>query len=532
MLEFRRLSIDAKTTVIGIDSSTTSTKVVAFDRTGAVISQASASYPYHAPHPGWVEQNADDWWRACCDASRTVTSELRGAGYSIEGLACTHQRFSFVPVDERFQALRPAILWNDLRCPDEAEAVRETVGVGRVFSTTGYPPGQWTLYKALWLKRHEPEIYRRTAFLMLVHDYLVYRLTGAVCTSQSSAAMTGALAIESPSEWAKELIREIGVRDDIWVEPVLPAGAHAGSVSLEGAAVTGLPEGLPVFAGAGDQPCGTLGAGVYRSGQLGTNGGTSCSNELVVERLPPLVQPDYFVEINPAGGYIIENDVPSGGSAVANWYRREFCAQDGSPACAPGADPWGVIYGALAETAPGNRGFMIVPYLQGVYGPYWDQNARAVSLGLQTDHRREHLVRALFEGVAYEARREVELMTRSTGVEVEEIRMYGGSARSDHWNQLFADVFDTVVHVPATEEATALGAALCAAVGSGAFASFGDAAEAMTRIDRTYRPAPDHASIYERYFTDVYLELYDRVSDLVARIADIETDLQMRGQAE
>jgi xylulokinase len=279
-----------------------------------------------------------------------------------------------------------------------------------------------------------------------------------------------------------------------------------------------------VYAAAGDQPCGSLGAGVAEPGQLGVNGGTSCSNELLVDQLPDRSRADYFIEISPTGRYIVENDIPSGGSAVMRWYRERFGHADLAEAEKSGRDPWDVIYDALGVTEPGNRGFMIVPYLQGVYGPYWDQNARAVALGIQSDHTRHHLVRGLLEGVAYESRREVELMTSTTGLKVTEIRMYGGSARSGAWNQLFADMFNVQVSVPSTPESTALGAAMCAAVGSGIRKDFVSAAESMVTIRAIYTPDADRAALYHRYYTEVYRELYDAVIGIVGRATRISSE--------
>ena len=543
--------------IIGVDSSTTATKVIAFDLEGRVVAEASDSYPTYSPRPGWVEQDADRWWTAFSEACREVTASIsqssrRGRSLGdLEGIAFTHQRFSFVPVDADMQPLRRAILWNDLRCQAEAEAARERVGANEIFRRTGYPPGQWTLYKAMWLAKHEPEVYRKTAKLLLVPDLIAYRLTGALATSQSSAAMTGALDIERPSRWAVGLIRDLEVRPDVWVDDIVPAGARLGTVSVQSGAATGLPEGLPVFAAGGDQPCGSLGAGAIKPGQLAINGGTSCSNEFIVDSIPDRREPVYFIEISPTGNYIVENDIPSGGSAVMRWYRERFGEADLREAEITGRDPWEVIYGAMAETEPGNRGFIVVPYLQGVYGPYWDQNARGVAIGLQSDHTRKHLVRALLEGVAYEARREVEFMrrigesprgvtlddgTRNGGTSngetaLDEIRMYGGSARSAHWNQLFADVFDVPVAVPSTPETTALGAAICAAVGAGVYSSYDQATTEMVCVESTYKPDPEVVPIYDRYYNEVYRGLYDSVRDLVQRTAAISRDIDKIGES-
>lgn len=511
--------------VLGVDSSTTATKVVAFDSDGRVVADAVSTYRYTTRGPGWAEQDPALWWSSLCDACGLVVAALDDPS-EIGGLAITHQRFSFCVLDKNMAPLYPAILWNDTRCGRESEFARRERDPSRIFRRTGYPPGQWSLYKLLWLKRNEPAVYDAIHRMVLVPDYLNWRLTGELSTSQSSAAMTGALDIAAPGAWARDVIRDLGVRDDIWVEPILPGACRVGGVTSAAAVDTGLPEGVPVFTAAGDQPCGSLASGVNRPGLLGINGGTSCSNEFLVGGLPPRDNPDYFVEISPAGDYIVENDIPSGGSAVMNWYRDHFGALEEQEAEREGSDPWDVIFAQLDTTPPGNRGMMVVPYLQAVYGPYWNQNARGVVAGLHRDHSRGNLVRGLLEGVAYEARREVELMTSSTGVELEEIRMYGGSAKNRRWNQLFADVFGVPVRVAKAGEATALGAAMCASVGCGMHGSFDEAVEAMVEFEGSYVPDAARRHLYDRYYREAYITLYDRVADLHDAIADINKEAE------
>ena len=208
--------------------------------------------------------------------------------------------------------LRRAILWNDIRCNREAEYAAEKLGKLHIFDRTGYPPGQWTLYKALWLKNNEPEVYDKIFKLVLVQDYLIYRLTGNLVTLSGAGTMTGALDIEKPDRWAYDIIGALGVREDIWIDKILPGGTIAGQVTKEAALETGLPEGLPVVTGAGDQPCGILGAGVTQPGEIGINGGTSCTNEFVSAGVPKREAVNYFIELSPSGDYILENYIPGG----------------------------------------------------------------------------------------------------------------------------------------------------------------------------------------------------------------------------
>jgi len=512
--------------VLGCDSSTSATKVIAFDDHGRTVAEGAGTYPLHQEHPGWVEQDCEDWWRAFCEASRAVVEHGDVDPTRFEGIGLTHQRFTFVPMDADLRPLRRAILWNDIRCGKEADHAAATLGKQRIFERTGYPPGQWTLYKALWLQKHEPECYGKIHKLMLVQDYLIYRLTGEVATLQGACTMTGAHDIANPDRWAWDVIDELGLRRDIWIEPILPGGAVAGRVTAEAARETGLPEGLPVVTGAGDQPCGILGAGVIEPGEIGINGGTSCTNELVASGVPAREEPDYFIELSPTGDYIVENYIPSGGSALMNWYKNHFGGYEVHRSEDEGRNIWEVIYGRAADAPVGNRGVLLLPFFQGANGPFWDLNARGAIAGLHTEHGAPELVRAVIEGLAYECRREAELMSRGSGTEVALIKMYGGSARSDIWNQTFADVFDKPLVVADTAETTALGAAISAAVGTGVWADWHPAVQAMVDIARQYEPIPEHVAIYDRFYEEAYKGLYEQLRGTFAAVAKINDALE------
>lgn len=507
--------------VLGVDSSTSATKVIAFTAEGHTLAEGANRYPLYSEHPSWVEQDPEDWWTAFAAGCKTVTGSGDVDIKRIAGIGLTHQRFTFVPVDKDIRPLRRAILWNDIRCSKEAEFARKMLGAGKIFERTGYPPGQWTLYKALWLKNNEPEVYEKTYKLVLVQDYLIYRLTGNLVTLSGAATMSGALDITEPTKWAYDVIEGIGVRKDIWIEPILKGGVVAGTVTKKAAEETGLPEGLPVVTGAGDQPCGTLGAGVTQPGEIAINGGTSCTNEFVSDGLPKRDKQNYFIEISPTGDYLVENYIPSGGSALMNWYKDNFGHWECDHAEKNGHNVYDIIYNQAGETPAGNYGAMLVPYFQGANGPFWDLNARGIFLGLNNMTGRSQMVRAIMEGLAYESLREAELMEEGTGTRVERIMMYGGSAKSDYWNQTFSDVFNRPLSVPHTAETTSLGAAISVAVATGLFGDFKSCVKNMVTVEREYKPITTNAVKYEKFYRNVYVKIYDRLADLMSEIATI-----------
>jgi len=502
--------------VIGVDSGTSSTRAILFDARGRALAEGRRAYQVLRPRPGWVEQKAEWWWEALVGSLR----DLLAAGVDpaeIMGLAITHQRITAVPVDREMVPLRNAILWNDVRCGEQNQRALERVGRERLYRRTGYNPGIWTVYKAMWLQDHEPEIYHRMDKLVLVQDYLVHQLTGELSTTSSAAVMTGCLDVAHRHRWAEDILEELEVRPSIWVDKVLAGGEVAGRISQAGAEATGLPKGLPVIAAAGDQPCGVVGAGVTKPSMLGVNGGTSCTMETCSQTLPLDPEANYFIEISPMGTYFPENSIYSGGSALMNWLKTALGGEEER-----GEDwDWEDFYSLAGQAPPGNIGLMMIPYLSGATAPYWDVDARGVLFGLGMDHSKAHLVRAVIEGLAYEVRRQSAFMEKGTGVKIKEVRMYGGSARSRLWNQVFADVLGVAVRSTKTVETTALGAAICAAAGVGLHPDIETAAAKMVEVEGEFSPDRANRELYDRLFNEVYAQFYDRVQDLVHRATGI-----------
>lgn len=498
--------------VVGIDASTTSTKAILFDEKGAVRGYGESGYVVERPNLGWAEQQAQWWWTAFTESfGRMLQSSSCGSG-KIGAISITHQRYSFVGVDRTWLPTHPAILWCDNRCAEEAEWVAETLGREAVYAETGYVPYVWSIYKILWLKRHKPEVYKRTYKWMLVQDYLVHKLTNELATTSSSASMMGCLDIKYPTRWALGFLTKIDVDTDKFIERIEPAGSLLGRITKQAAESLGISERIPVYAAAGDQPCGCVGAGVCETHILGINGGTSCTIQGISDDIPK-GKNHFIVEINPIGKYAPEVAIHSGISMIMKWLRDRIIGDD--------SISWETLYG-LARNAPiGNRGLVCVPYFQGVEAPYWDPGARGLFVGLSVDHGIEHMVRACIEGLAYETRLILELLTDGIGEEITDLRMYGGSAVSDIWNQTFASVTGRPVRTPMTEQATALGAAMCAAAGLGVYDSVAEASKNMVSIAKEYLPIESDGHIYTETYAAVYRPLYDRVKDLVHKLARI-----------
>jgi xylulokinase len=311
---------------------------------------------------------------------------------------------------------------------------------------------------------------------------------------------------------------ECGLDLDKWLPNIKPPGTIAGVVTSQAAALTGFPAGAPVVLAAGDQACGNLGVGVCQPGILGINGGTSCALQTPSEELPLDKQMSYFVDYSSAGYYVAENGVTSGTAALTEWFRDNF----GQPERATEnteEELWDALY-QLADQAPaGNFGLMLVPYLRGANGSLWDPRARGILVGLSTDHRRENLMRALLEGLAYESRHILESMEKGTGIQIDSVRTYGGASNNDIWNQIFADVLGKTIMVTTDPAPVSLGAAITAGYGTGLYCNPIDAAERMVKIEKVYEPNFQNMNFYNDIYQDVYIHLYKPMHKLMQKVS-------------
>jgi xylulokinase len=496
--------------VVAIDLSTTACKAVAFESDGAPAAIARVALAKVSPEPGWQEQDAQDWWTAARAALTELMAQVDGA--DVSALCVTHQRETFVCLDEDAAALRPAILWLDTRA---ASQVRR-LGSKRIHEVSGKPPSTTpSLYKLAWLADHEPDVLRRTSVVADVHAYLVRRLTGRWVTSWASADPSGLVDMRT-FEYSPELLATVGLRLDQLPELVAP-GAIIGEVSGEAALATGLPAGLPVVAGAGDGQCAGLGAAICEEGRAYLNLGTAVTLGSHSEQYHASLA--FRTLSSPvAGKWTLEAVLASGALSLA-WFAREVAADD-SP------DAFERMEAAATKVEPGSEGLLFLPYVGGVGTPHWDSAARGAWVGLRERHGQAHMYRAVLEGIAFEQRMALSMMVAQIGDTVA-IRAMGGGVKSSLWTQVLADILGKPVEVTQRSETTALGAAILAAAamsldGEGSVVA---TAKRMSRGWQTVEPELGGVGA-ERYrrLADVYARLYPVLAPIFREIGEIETD--------
>lgn len=502
-----------KDLVIGVDSSTTACKAIAWDRHGAIIAETRANFELISPHPLWYEQNANDWWKALAASLRSLAAQIDPNRFA--AMCITHQRESFVPVDDHCNPLRNAILWLDDRCREQVGELDRRIGSDKIQQITGKGPStKQSLPEIIWLQQHEPDVLKRAYKLVDVHAFLVYHLTGKWITSVACADPMGTLDMQR-QVWATDLLRQLDIRPDLFVELAQP-GEIMGELTARAAAETGLPIGLPVVGGAGDGQSAGLGANITSAGKAYLNLGTAMvsgahSDHYVADRA-------FRTLCSPIVGAYTCEEVLGSGTFMVSWFVENFGPDLRGIGVKVSAEE--VLELAARKVPPGALGLMLVPYWNGVMPPYWDENATGVVIGWTGSHRREHFYRAILEGIAYEHRLAMDGIERATGQPLHEFILMGGGSRSALWCQIVADISGKKVTRSSTTEATNLGAGILAAAAAGWYKNAREAADAMTSTEQpSFEPDLKTHKIYNTLYTEVYRELFPSIQKSVDRLA-------------
>jgi sugar (pentulose or hexulose) kinase len=493
--------------VLGIDCSTTASKAVAWDCEGKAAGEGRADLEEIRPGPRYSEQRAEGWF----DATTAALADLMKSVETdrLAGVCITHQRESFVPVDEENRPRYNAILWDDARSLKQLDALGECYGHAELHRRTGR--GRSTTQaasKLRWLVENEPDIAKHAFKFMDAHGFLVQRLTGRFTTSLASADSFG-LTDMAERAWAEDLITGIGLRPDQFCQTVEP-GETIGEVTAEAARSTGLPAGLPVIAGLGDGQAACLGAGVTSLDRAYLNLGTAVTGGPIGHSY--VTDPSCRTMYGGAPHTFLLESCLRGGTATISWFMR-FAEEE-----RPDFDRYEA---AARDLGPGAGGLVLVPYWNNVMNPYWDPLASGIVVGWNQGHRREHLFRAITEGIAYEFRLAMEGIQNATGQRIGEYVILGGGSNSDLWCQIMTDVLGATVTRAHTPEATNLGAGILGALGVGWYRSVEDAAAAMTDVAERFRPEDDTRAFYDQVFSDVYRPLFPAVQQQLQRLADL-----------
>jgi xylulokinase len=474
---------------LGIDIGTGGARVVAVDRVGNLVAQAHEEYPLLMPQPGWTEQNPEDWWQATVKAIQAVTKALGARAKEIKSVGLTGQMHGSVFLDNAYQVIRPAILWNDQRTIEECEEITRRVGASRLLELTGNPAiTGFTAPKILWLRKHEPENYARINQVMLPKDYIRFRMTGISATDVSDASGTLLFDVAKRT-WSGEVCEALDIPLK-WLPPAKESPEVTGHVIPGIWALTQIPAGTPVVAGAGDQAAGAVGVGLVEQGKIAVSVGTS-GVVFAVSDGPtgdPQGRLHAFCHAVPGKWHLMGVMLSAGGSL--RWVRDALYGS---------AVSYDEIGAEVESVPPGAEGLIFAPYLTGERTPHNDPDARGAFVGLGLHHRRAHLARAAMEGIAFGLKDALVLMSE-LGISAPGLRITGGGAKGKTWRRIMAAVFASDLQRMAVDEGPAFGAAILGAVGAGVFPDVASACESMCRLGEVEEP--------NRELVGRYRELY------------------------
>lgn len=487
--------------ILAHDIGTGSDKAVLVDFSGKIIAAATAPYPTFYPEPAWVEQNPEDYWKAVCRTGREVVAKAGIQKSQIKGIVFSTQAQGVIPVSEDGIVLYPNITWVDGRAQKQAEHLMNRVGGKKLFTLFAGTPimGKDCIAKITWLKEERPEIYAKTHLILDVNGYLKYKCTGRMVTELSGASSYG-LDLKK-KDWMS-VFPLVGI-DMNRLPPLVASTDIVGGLTREAAAETGLMEGTPVFGGCDDVQAATVGSGMCGDGDIHIYLGTSawvaaCSRTADKFKHGAAAIQSADKEMNLIAG------ITESAGANIEWLKNQFFRKEMEEL---GDGIYDYMDSVVADIPPGSDHLICTPWMLGERCPVSSTTTRATLFNMTMIHTREHIMRAMYEGIGYNLRWILENYRQDYSFRCDNFRIIGGGSLDKGWMQIIADI--TGKHFAVVKDprnAGAVGAAMIPLIGLGVIPSFA-AAKEFVPIEREYHPNPENAAIYNKLFQD-YKNVY------------------------
>lgn len=490
--------------LLGIDAGTTGFKAALFTTAGEMLNVACADYALETPGPDMVEFPADEYFQALCSLTKKLLAESGVANTDIDSLAISSQGETLICLDDEGRPLMNAIVWLDNRSSRQANALRERFGVREVYERTGQADmlPTWPATKILWLRENKPEIFERTRKFLLLEDYLIWRLTG-VFAGEPNLYCSSALFDIHKNAWWPEMLNALGI-DKTRLPSIVPCASGIGRITDEAARLTGLTTKTLVVAGALDQTCNCIGAGLTKPGAVAETTGSCLAVSANLDHFVPYDEriPTTCQNHAVPGRYVLLLWSQTAGM-VFKWFANGFY-DAGSTGL---DDAFERMNRDAAEVTAGCDGLIMLPHLMGAMNPEYDLNAKGVFYGVGLRHEKKHFTRAIMEAVAYMLRRNLSQIEQ-TGQPFTDVYSMGGGARSPLWLQIKADATGKTFHPLAVSESACRGAAVLAGVGAGLYRDIDAGAESLLQTRGAYPPDAGKKPVYDQNFED-YVSLYE-----------------------
>ena len=482
--------------LLGLDSSTTATKALIMDEAGTVIAIGTAEYDYDTPQPLWTEQSPTLWWEGTIKSVRAALEKADIYPSDIAGIGVTGQMHGLVLLDEHGEVLRPALLWNDQRTGQQCDTIRERIGKEKLIAISGNDAlTGFTAPKILWVQENEPDIYSKVRQILLPKDYVRYQLTGEFAADKAGAAGTLLFDI-AKRDWSPEILAALEI-DPAHLPPTYEGTAITGKLSEQAGRLLGLPPGIPVVGGGGDQAAQAVGVGAVKERIIALTLGTS--GVIFASSNKPAIEPEGrlhgFCHALPDRWHMMGVMLSAAGSL--RWLRDTIAADT----------PFAELVAATHGIPACSDGLIFLPYLTGERTPYPDPYARGAFVGLTVRHTAQHMTQAVLEGVGFGLRDSFTLIEGSGLPQANQVRISGGGARSSEWRQILANILNAELVTVNTTEGAAFGTALLAGVGAGIWPDVESAADAVITITGSTSPDESTAEAYDAHYR-LYRELY------------------------
>lgn len=507
---------------IGCDLGTSAAKAVVADGSGTVRGAGRSEYSLRIPGPGRAEQDADEYWRAACESIRQACEEAGVRGEDVGALALSSQAPVCIPVDEDGSALGPALIWMDRRAEAESALLRRRIGDEQAHALSGnIIDPYYQVPKILWIKRHQPEIYRRASCFLGAKDYVLRHLTGRVVTDYAHAALAGVAFNLRAGIWDREVLSAVGIPPEK-LPGAYPCDSLVGQVSHEAAVQTGLVQGTPVAAGTVDLPAALLSLNLRLPGdQVLTLGSTACW--AVVAPGQSSVRGMITMPCPWDGGraWMIAGATVAAGAAL-QWIREWLRCTDEN--LGPGGGDMLWVDRRMLDSPPGARGLIFLPYLAGERTPIWDSRARGCFIGLTFTHTHADLLRSVVEGIAFNIRHNIDQVPPDVVTPAHPLWVTEGGANSPVWRQILSDILGMPVAWVKDHRGAPLGDAHLAAL-----AVHHPISVTRPQEDTLSNPSGDCQALYRSLY-DAFREAYPRLRPVFCRLTNAgQFHVQARG---
>lgn len=495
--------------LLGVDLGTTNVKAAIYDLEGRLVSMGEAgSYEIVSAHPNWAEQDARIWWKDTVQAIRAAIQRFGQPAGHILGVSVSSQGMAMLPLDEAGEPLALAHIWMDRRGTEEAKYIEEVFGAERIMECFGVESDPYyQITNILWFKRNRPELWAKTRHIVKANTYLNFKLTGELAIDEPQAIMAMCYDIRR-KRWCTEL----GELLEIDFNQVLPRVAQCdeilGAVTAEAAMATGLKKGTPVVVGGVDTALALLEMGIVNMGDAGEITGTSSNNVFAAPAMPPKgSRISFFPPVKPSRQVptLLYGPTNATGENV-RWFRK-LCHLE-ADTMPDGTPTYKYLEEMARRVAPGGNGLYFYPYLMGERAPLWNNDLRGMFIGFGPNTERGELLRAIYEGTCFAQREICEEACKVGGIEIRNMYVSGGCARSDIWMQIKASILNRPIHVSVSGGGAPKGDAILAGCGIGIYGELFETVERMRHIDRTFEPQAEWVKVYE----DMY-PLFTRMRD-------------------